>query len=247
MTLADHALYALAWLSFGVVHSLLARRKANLAFDAAFGGFARIGYNLIAAVHLGAILVLEWRGFPGKAAFDPPLWLHAPMAAVQAAGWVLLFVALVQYDLGRFGGLAQARVIVHRRDSRRGGPGGGGLGGGGLGGGGMGGPMARAPLARRDVPPDIPPDIPHARLEPLVTRGVHRYVRHPLYTAMFLVFWGRAFDEAALMTAAWGTLYLLIGTRFEERKLLDIYGADYARYSAAVPRFLPLRGRAWDG
>ena len=233
MTLADHALYALAWLSFGIVHSLLARRKANLAFDAALGGFARIGYNLVAAVHLGAILVLEWRGFPGKAAFDPPLWLHAPMAAVQVAGWVLLFVALVQYDLGRFGGLAQARVIVHRRGTGR---------GGGRRAGGYG-PMAGA----AEELPAPPPDIPQARLEPLVTHGVHRYVRHPLYTAMFLVFWGRAFDEAALMTASWATLYLVIGTRFEERKLMEIYGADYARYSAAVPRFLPLRGRAWGG
>ena len=227
MTVADHLLYALAWLSFGVLHSLLARQKANRAFDAAFGKFARIAYNLIAAVHLGAILFFEWRGFPGKVAFDVPLWLHAPMVAVQVAGWVLLFVALVQYDLGRFGGLTQARVIVHRRGSRR-------MRGAGY------GPMAGA---ARELP-EPPPDIPQARLEPLVTHGIHRYVRHPLYSAMMMVFWGRAFDEAALMTAAWGTLYLVIGTHFEERKLLQIYGADYARYSAAVPRFLPLRGRA---
>ncbi|MCY3828864.1 MAG: hypothetical protein OXF89_06995, partial [Rhodospirillaceae bacterium] len=146
------------------------------------------------------------------------------------------FVALVQYDLGRFGGLTQARVIVHRRNSGRGT------------GRGRGRSAGYGPLAgAAEELPEPPPDTPHARLEPLVTHGVHRYVRHPLYTAMFLVFWGRAFDEAALMTAVWGTLYLLIGTRFEERKLMDIYGADYARYSAAVPRFLPLRGRAWDG
>ncbi len=232
MTLADHILYALAWLSFGVVHSLLARQKANRAFDAALGGFARIAYNLIAAVHLGAILFLEWRGFPGKVAFDTPLWLHAPMVAVQVAGWVLLFVALVQYDLGRFGGLTQARVIVHRRGRGR------------TSGRGAGyGTMAGAPAEL----PDPPPDIPQARLEPLVTRGIHRYVRHPLYSAMFLMFWGRAFDEAALMTALWGTLYLVIGTIFEERKLLQIYGEDYARYSAAVPRYVPLRGKAWGG
>ncbi len=232
MTLADHILYALAWLSFGVVHSLLARQKANRAFDAALGGFARIAYNLIAAVHLGAILFLEWRGFPGKVAFDTPLWLHAPMVAVQVAGWVLLFVALVQYDLGRFGGLTQARVIVHRRGRGRNSGRGAGY-----------GTMAGAPAEL----PDPPPDIPQARLEPLVTRGIHRYVRHPLYSAMFLMFWGRAFDEAALMTALWGTLYLVIGTIFEERKLLQIYGEDYARYSAAVPRYVPLRGKTWDG
>lgn len=232
MTVADHVLYALAWLSFGIVHSLLARQKANRAFDAALGGFARIAYNLIAAVHLGAILFLEWRGFSGKAAFDFPLWLHAPMVAVQVAGWVMLFVALVQYDIGRFGGLTQARVIVHRRGRRRAR--------------GRSAGFGLMPGAPPEVP-EPPPDIPQARLEPLVTSGIHRYVRHPLYTAMFLMFWGRAFDEAALMTALWGTLYLVVGTHFEERKLLRIYGEDYARYSAAVPRFLPLRGRAWDG
>ena len=232
MTVADHVLYALAWLSFGIVHSLLARQKANRTLDAALGGFARIAYNLIAAVHLAAILTLEWRGFPGKIAFDPPLWLHAPMVAVQVAGWFLLFVALVQYDLGRFGGLTQAKVIVHRRNNRR-----------------SAGraPMGRAPMGRAPLEEFAPPpDIPHARLEPLTTRGVNSYVRHPLYTAMFLMFWGRAFDEAALMTAVWATLYLVIGTRFEERKLLQIYGEDYARYSAAVPRFFPVRGRAWN-
>ncbi len=215
MTLADHLLYALAWLGFGLVHSLLARPKAVRALETAFGGFARIAYNLIAAVQLAAILSLEWRGFPGKAAFDPPLWLHAPMVAVQVAGWLLLFVALVQYDLGRFGGLTQARVIVHRGRGRHG----------------------RAGMAAERPAP--PPDIPHARLEPLVTRGIHRHVRHPLYCALFMVFWGRAFDEAALMTAVWATLYLAIGTRFEERKLLEIYGEDYARYRAAVPGFVP--------
>ena len=95
--------------------------------------------------------------------------------------------------------------------------------------------------------PDRRLDIPRQGWSHWFTRGIHRYVRHPLYSAMFLMFWGRAFDEAALMTALWATLYLVIGTRFEERKLLQIYGEDYARYSAAVPRFLPLRGKAWDG
>jgi len=231
MTVFDHVLFALAWLSFGFVHSLLARQKANDLFDSAVGGFSRILYNLIATIHLGAILVLEWKGFPGKIVFDLPLVLEIPMVAVQVAGWFLLFVAIVQYDVGRFGGLTQAKVIVHRRDNEdhqlryRYNHGG----------------FRAAPMQYHEPAGNTP----HDQVEPLVTHGVHRYVRHPLYTALFLVLWGRAFDEAALMTALWGSLYLLIGTRYEERKLLRIYGEDYARYMQVVPRFLPLRGRAW--
>jgi protein-S-isoprenylcysteine O-methyltransferase Ste14 len=92
-----------------------------------------------------------------------------------------------------------------------------------------------APPAREDR--DAP--------EPLRLDGPHRFVRHPLYTALFLVLWGRAFDEAMIATAVWGSLYLIVGTRFEERKLLRLHGAAYARYRARVPAFLPWKGRAW--
>ncbi len=80
--------------------------------------------------------------------------------------------------------------------------------------------------------------------EPLRTDGLHRYVRHPLYSAGFLLLWGRVDGEAALATALWLSAYLLIGTWLEERKLLQAYGAAYADCRARVPAFLPWRGRA---
>jgi len=224
MTLADHALFALAWISFGLVHSLLAIDTVSRAIRDRIGGFTRITYNIIATVHLSAILILEWRGFPDKIVFDLPLWVHLPMVGIQVAGWMLLFIALIQYDLGRFGGLTQAKVIVHRRDndlsdirSR------------------AGSAIGHAKLHQHEPAEEIP----QAQLEPLVTHGIHRIVRHPLYVALIIVLWARAFDEAALMTAFWGTLYILIGTRFEERKLMRIYGDDYTAYMARVPRFIP--------
>lgn len=229
MTAADHALFALAWISFGLVHSLLATDTANRLICDRIGGFTRIFYNIIATVHLSAILILEWRGFPGKIVFDLPLWVHLPMVGIQTAGWLLAFIALVQYDLGRFGGLTQAKVIVHRRDDDRFGPGSR-----------PGSAIGQANLQRYEPAEDIP----QARLEPLVTHGIHRFVRHPLYVALIIVLWARAFDEAALMTAFWGTAYILIGTHFEERKLMRIYGDDYAAYKARVPRFVPRFGRA---
>lgn len=75
--------------------------------------------------------------------------------------------------------------------------------------------------------------------EALVTDGLHRYVRHPLYTTGFMILWGLVRDPLSLATAAWGSLYLVIGTYFEERKLRRLYGKAYEDYSKRVPPFIP--------
>lgn len=79
--------------------------------------------------------------------------------------------------------------------------------------------------------------------EGLKTGGLLRYVRHPLYSGLFLVLWGHAQTEFALATAVWGSIYLLIGARYEERRLTDRYGAAYIAYRRRVPAFVPWRGR----
>ena len=81
--------------------------------------------------------------------------------------------------------------------------------------------------------------------EALHTDGVHRYVRHPIYSAAFLILWGIASTPFGLATAVYGSAYLVIGTWFEERKLLATYGEAYAAYRTKVPAFVPWRGRAW--
>lgn len=80
--------------------------------------------------------------------------------------------------------------------------------------------------------------------EPLHTDGLHRYVRHPLYSGAFLLLIGGATDAFGLATCLWASLYLVIGTWFEERRLISLYGDAYRRYRAAVPAFIPWRGRA---
>lgn len=80
--------------------------------------------------------------------------------------------------------------------------------------------------------------------EPLRTGGLHRHVRHPLYLGGLLLLWGLVRDPLSLATAVWGSAYLVIGARFEERKLLRLYGEAYRVYRARVPAFLPWRGRA---
>jgi protein-S-isoprenylcysteine O-methyltransferase Ste14 len=90
---------------------------------------------------------------------------------------------------------------------------------------------------RRRTPP--PPEDEELRFD-----GLHAYVRHPLYAAGFLVLWGRVETEFDLATALWGSLYLLVGTRLEERKLVRRYGPRYVDYRERVPAYLPWKGRA---
>ena len=75
--------------------------------------------------------------------------------------------------------------------------------------------------------------------EPLQRQFLNRWVRHPLYTAAFFLLWGGATSTLGLWTAIWGTIYLIIGTLFEERKLVRIYGNDYRIYQREVPRYFP--------
>ena len=75
--------------------------------------------------------------------------------------------------------------------------------------------------------------------EPLQRQFLNRWVRHPLYTAAFLLLWGGATSTLGLWTAIWGTIYLIIGTLFEEQKLVRIYGNDYQVYQHEVPRYFP--------
>jgi len=81
-----------------------------------------------------------------------------------------------------------------------------------------------------------------AETEPFQRLGLNHWVRHPLYTGAFLVLWAGAASSFGLWTAVWGSLYIVIGSVFEERKLVRIYGADYTNYQKEVPRFFPRLG-----
>jgi protein-S-isoprenylcysteine O-methyltransferase Ste14 len=80
--------------------------------------------------------------------------------------------------------------------------------------------------------------------EALVTRGLHRYVRHPLYSGGLALLWGLAQSDFGVATAVWGTLYFVVGTWFEERKLIRSFGQAYRDYRRRVPAFVPWKGRA---
>ena len=74
----------------------------------------------------------------------------------------------------------------------------------------------------------------------LVTSGLYRFVRHPLYSAGLLFLWlTPALTINQLNVYLSATLYIFVGAYFEERKLLREYGAAYAEYKSVTPMILP--------
>lgn len=73
----------------------------------------------------------------------------------------------------------------------------------------------------------------------LDTSGILGVVRHPWYTGGILILWARPLDMAVLVTNAVLTVYLIIGTVLEERKLVAVFGDEYREYQKRVPMFLP--------
>ena len=76
--------------------------------------------------------------------------------------------------------------------------------------------------------------------EELVVNGFYRYVRHPLYFFSIIIFWLFPFmTDLTLAFFLAGTLYFMIGTIPEERKLLVTFGEAYRQYRQEVPWLIP--------
>jgi protein-S-isoprenylcysteine O-methyltransferase Ste14 len=71
--------------------------------------------------------------------------------------------------------------------------------------------------------------------------GVLGLVRHPWYTAVVLLLWARDLDMAALVGNGVLTVYIVVGTLLEERKLVHEFGDAYRGYQGRVSMFLPLK------
>ncbi len=226
---SDHLLYGLAWISFGLGHSLLAGPRAKRCLTGRWGPdgapWYRLAYNAVALVHIAGVVGIGQILLGNAPPFALPLALHVLAWGLVAAGAGFGWYALRFYDTGRLMGLTQLRDA---RDP----------------------PLASDSSTGTGTASSWPSSGAHPATgsqddEPLRLDGPHRWIRHPLYLAAFLLLWGRAISPLGLETACWGSLYLILGTMFEERRLLALHGEAYRRYRATVPAYLPWKGRVY--
>ena len=79
--------------------------------------------------------------------------------------------------------------------------------------------------------------------EHFVISPLHRFVRHPWYFLGLVIIWTRDMNAAFLVTAIAVSIYFVIGSKLEERKLIVYYGDTYRLYMERVPGLLPLPWR----
>ncbi len=76
----------------------------------------------------------------------------------------------------------------------------------------------------------------------LVTEGIYRYIRHPLYGSLLFLAWGIFFKSVSI-----GGFFLVIGTslfltltaKIEEKKNCDYFGEEYKSYMQRTKMFIP--------
>jgi len=76
----------------------------------------------------------------------------------------------------------------------------------------------------------------------LVTAGVYAYIRHPLYSSLFLLTWGiffKALSLAGTTLAMVATTFLIATARADEAECIRFFGDDYLTYMSKTKRFIP--------
>ncbi len=83
------------------------------------------------------------------------------------------------------------------------------------------------------------------RETPFSSQGVLGYVRHPWYSGGLAFLWGLgSLTDVTLSVKIILTLYLVIGTLLEEKKLKQELGLAYLEYCRKVPMLIPRFSRA---
>jgi protein-S-isoprenylcysteine O-methyltransferase Ste14 len=82
--------------------------------------------------------------------------------------------------------------------------------------------------------------------DPFILSPMHRYVRHPWYALGLLFLWTRDLNAGWLVAAVAITVYIVIGARLEEEKLIAAFGDAYKLYRKRVPSLVPWPGKRLD-
>ena len=77
----------------------------------------------------------------------------------------------------------------------------------------------------------------------LVTTGIYRYIRHPLYSSLLFLTWGALFKHISwigILLSLIATIALNKTALIEEVENIDYWGAEYEKYMQRTKKFIPL-------
>jgi protein-S-isoprenylcysteine O-methyltransferase Ste14 len=69
--------------------------------------------------------------------------------------------------------------------------------------------------------------------------GLLGIIRHPMYLALIIYLWCQIFTVMDLVINTLLTIYIIIGTFLEEKKLVLEFGDSYIKYQQEVPMLIP--------
>lgn len=95
------------------------------------------------------------------------------------------------------------------------------------------------PVQKRESDPSL---LAFEKTTTLVTSGIYRYIRHPLYSSLFLLAWGIFFklpSAVGAILAILSTLFLIATARADESECKEFFGAAYKEYMQTTKRFIP--------
>jgi protein-S-isoprenylcysteine O-methyltransferase Ste14 len=76
----------------------------------------------------------------------------------------------------------------------------------------------------------------------LVTKGLYRYIRHPLYSSLLFLGWGIFFKSPSWLNAGLVlccTVFLIATAHVEESENIDYFGTEYIRYMQRTKMLIP--------
>ena len=95
------------------------------------------------------------------------------------------------------------------------------------------------PTANREGDPSL---LAFEKTTQLVTSGVYKYIRHPLYSSLLLLTWGIFFKLPSItggVLAAVATLFLIATAKADEAECAQFFGTEYQIYMKRTKHFIP--------
>jgi len=95
------------------------------------------------------------------------------------------------------------------------------------------------PVKHREAEPQL---LAFEKTSSLVTSGIYRYIRHPLYSSLLFLNWGVFFKAPGLvgaLPALGATLCLFATAKADEAECLLFFGPSYREYMKRTKMFVP--------